>query len=114
MTNRNSDIDDLDRLNVEWLAVSALRDLLGIAVKGDRAVTYAQVIELASQLSPTLFGASSILASRYVDIKVREYTEKAEALSQRDAKNISPLELIDLDIKEYESLIETSPDKYTL
>lgn len=48
-----------ERLDVEWAALIAIREMLGIAHKGKATPTYEQALEFAKNISPSLFDSES-------------------------------------------------------
>lgn len=99
------------RLDTEWAVASALREVTGIALKGNSQPTYLQTLALAKSLFPELFDPDKSLLFRQQESDVaREYRQRATARSTLQSSEVSPLELIKQDIGEYEELIQVSPD----
>lgn len=97
---------DQRRLDAEWSAVNALRETLGIANRGAGDATCLQALALGRELAPRLFDPEvSILASGQEPPLVREYRQRAEAQAALQ-QAVTPLELIDNDILEYERLLD--------
>ena len=104
------EIDEFtSRLNTEWSFVVALREIAGIALKGEIQPTYAQSIALARALFPKLFNPDESLLIRQQESEItREYRQLAKAESSLQKKAIAPLELVKSDIAKYEKLVKTS------
>lgn len=98
----------LSRLNTEWSVLIALREVVGIALKGEVQPTYSQVLALAQKLFPQLFNPkeSLLIRQRESDI-TREYRQQAEAEAELQKKPITPLELVEADIQKFENLVNT-------
>lgn len=99
---------DESRLEAEWTALSALREMLSIAQKGAFTPTYEQSLAFGRELSPPLFGQNSSLITKGQESPdVREYRQRAEAESQIKREDVSPVEIIDRDIEEFTKLADT-------
>jgi hypothetical protein len=117
------DIDDLDapdiplddpRLDAEWTALSAFREMLGIALKGKESPTYAQSFHLAQSIIPEIFGSGSLLAHAAEPEDVRMYRQKAEAQSLLTGVPVTALEIVNKEIVEYETLLAVEPSNVLL
>lgn len=107
--NIEDENDELTRLDVEWLALNAVRETLGIANRGAADSTYSQALAWGRQLLPRLFDPEfSLIAAAQEPPLVREFRQRSEAESLLQNKTISPLELIEKDIEHYEKMIEVS------
>lgn len=96
------------RLDVEWVTLNALREMLGIAVKGENSPTYKDALELGAALLPELFDTdTSVIALGQESLLVREYKQRAEAESLLANRDISPLEIVDRDIEQFSRLMQT-------
>lgn len=89
------------RLNTEWVFTVALREVIGIALKGESQLTYLQTLSLAQELFPKLFDENSLLLRQEESDVAREYRQIASAESSLQQKAISPLEMLDDDIEKY-------------
>jgi hypothetical protein len=105
---------DRQRLQAEWAALNAFREMLGIALKGKESPTYTKTFLLARDAVPDLFGPDSILANAAEPEEVRMYRQKAEAESLRREVPVSPLAIVDEEITEYEALLAADPSKTLL
>jgi len=96
------------RVDAEWIALSAFRELLKISTKGSMSKsTYAEAFEFGAALYPALLGAeSSILRQANESITAREYRQRARLKSQAAGTTIHPLGLLDQDISELEQLLD--------
>lgn len=117
------DIDDLDaaglpldhpRLDAEWTALNAFREMLGIAMKGKESPTYAQSFLLAQTMLPEVFGGGSLLAQAAEPEDVRMYRQKAEAQSLLAGTPVTALQVVNKEIAEYEALLAAEPSKVLL
>jgi hypothetical protein len=96
------------RLDAEWLSISALREVLGIALKNSQPPTYDRTRGIAEQLLPVLFHRDrSLIARRLESHEINEYRERADARSEIENRQVPLLELLDYDIKELEGLLES-------
>lgn len=94
------------RLDAEWLTLSAVREAIGVALKGTRSPTYVQALDMCKSLLPALFNENvSILVKRQESLGVQKYRQKAEALSTVEDKEVTPLEAVNRDIAEIERLV---------
>lgn len=96
------------RLNAEWTTLVALREVLGMALKGARngGATYKQAFALGEMLIPQLFDPdNSLLNKEKLSATARKYIQMADASSQIEQKPVSPVELIKGDITRYEKLL---------
>jgi hypothetical protein len=100
-----NDIDS--RIDAEWLAVSAFRELLKLSTKGDaEASTYRNALEFGGALIPRLLGedASILRRARDSDITL-EYKQRAILKSAKSDAIVDPLSLVLAEIEEVESFI---------
>src|SRR5439155_8611144 len=75
--------EEQQRLDTEWLTLSAVRETIGIALKGTRSPTYQQALAMCKSLLPALYNENvSFLIKRQESFGVRKYRQKAEALSE--------------------------------
>jgi hypothetical protein len=103
---------DQQRLDAEWLATNAFRDVIGLATEGDsNKATYAQAIALGGQVIPGLLGEDSLLKRAHEGDLTREYRQKAQAKGLLSGTQVSPLALVNADIGEYERLVKTSRNR---
>lgn len=100
-------MEDLDRLNAEWISLNAFRGLSKIASRGDMLKsTYDNALELGGAMYPELLGDDvSVLKRERESDTTKEYRQKAEYISIRDEKKVEALELVKIDISEYEGLL---------
>lgn len=96
-----------DKLNAEWAALSAVRELMRLATR-DQQATYDQALELGAVLVPELLDedVSLIKQARESDT-AREYRQLAKAQSLADDIEIDPLTLIRQDIDKYRKASQT-------
>ena len=103
---------DEARLESEWTTLSALREAISIALKGAFTPTYEQALAVGRELSPQMFGhGSSLISAGQESPGVREYRQRAEAESQIKREDISPVEIIDRDIREFTALADTGGNR---
>ncbi len=99
------------RLDAEWATLIAIRELLGIALKGVGTPTYQQALEFGKSLSHTLFDSDeTVLGGRERQI-VKEYRQRAEAESAIHSRPVAPLEVLDEEIKEFKAMVRTPGDR---
>lgn len=95
------------RLDSEWVALNAIRELSKIATKGDaRKSTYDNALEFGGVLYPALLGAdASILRRERESDTAKEYRQKARLRSIKSGTDISPGFLIRQDIDDLNDLL---------
>jgi hypothetical protein len=104
------DPEEVARLDAEWLAISALRDTLDVATKGNATPTYQAVLDIAERLAPELFSRERSMVKRLqTDAVVREYEQRAAAESRLKEKRVTAVEVVEREIAEYEKLLEATP-----
>jgi hypothetical protein len=94
------------RLDVEWLSSVALREVIGIAQK--ETPTYGETLGVASLLAPKLFSEESLLLAANEGILIKQYRQKADALSTQRNKEVTAMDAIGVDIDEYSELLQQS------
>ncbi|MBR7791329.1 hypothetical protein KDM87_01865 [Undibacterium sp. FT147W] len=99
-----------NRLDAEWVTLNAVRGMVKIAANGDLAkATYDNALEFGGELYPALLGAdSSILRRERESDTVKEYRQKAQLKSIKQAKEVTALTLLQADIAELKDLLEIS------
>jgi hypothetical protein len=103
---------DKQRLDVEWTTLIAIREALGIAFKDKLSPTYAQSLSVGKELAPELYDPDvSLLARSDEPPTAREFRQRAEVRSRIEERSVTPLELIDPEIKEFERLHAVDPEK---
>jgi len=101
------------RLDVEWLATVALREVVGIAQK--TTPTYGETLNIATTLAPKLFSEESLLLAANEGILTKQYRQKAIALTAQRKKEVTALDAISEDIDEYNELLkQTNKDQNLL
>jgi hypothetical protein len=96
------------RLDSEWLAASALRELIHLATEGDGSkATYPQAMALGEKVLPGLLGPDSLLKRGQESDVAAEYRQRARAKAMISGKDVSPIELLSADIAEYEALVQS-------
>jgi len=100
-------MNDEERIDAEWIALSAFRGVTKIASQGDMGKsTYENALEFGGALYPELLGDEvSILKREHESDIVKEYRQKARLKSIRDNIQITPLSLLISDIDELEGLL---------
>lgn len=99
--------DSSSRVDSEWVALNAFRELVKIASKGDfEKSSYDNALEFGGELYPGLLGADvSILRRTRESDTAREYRQKAELKTKKNNSSVSPLSLIQTDIAELKGLL---------
>jgi hypothetical protein len=110
--NERDDDQYARRLDAEWIAANALREVIGIAQK--HTPTYSDTIEIASSIAPNLFSEGSFLLAANESLLVRQYRQKADVMREVRGTEVTPLEAIDEDIEDYEGLLHVSEKNNTL
>lgn len=93
----------------EFNTINALRDALGISLKGSKNATYKDIINFGASIIPEILGDQRILFNdKKLNPLYEEYRERADALSKQENKEVSVLEAVERGIDEYNSLINAS------
>lgn len=96
------------RLNAEWLATNAFREVMHLATEGDsRKSTYDQALAFGATMVPSLLGQDSLIKRAHESEIAREYRQLAEATSAKEGKEVSALSLLQEQIDKYDSAIKT-------
>ena len=90
------------RLDSEWMTAIALRDTVGLS---GRPSTYKQILDLADELAPNLFGRHNLLAQERESIEAREYRQMADALSVEEGRLVTPSEAVNKEIEKFRRLL---------
>lgn len=95
------------RLDAEWAALNAVREMLGIASRNLADSTYIDALAVGRETAPKLFDPQfSLIAAGQEPPIVREYRQRAEAKSILDGQPVSPIELLDGDLASDERLLK--------
>jgi hypothetical protein len=88
--------DNVSRIDSEWVALNAFRELLKLATKGDMSKsTYDDALEFGGQLYPALLGQEvSLLRRARESDTTKEYRQRARLLSQKRGTAVDPLDLL--------------------
>lgn len=96
-----------DRLNAEWLAVSAIRDLAALATHHDPGnISYNDAIALAAKILPPLLGEDSLLGKGKAPYLAQEYEERARVINLKGEGTTSAIELVDEEIQKDRGLLQ--------
>lgn len=100
------------RVDSEWVALNAFRELLKIATKGDMSKsTYDDALELGGALYPELLGPEVSLLRRVRESETtKEYRQRARLKSQQTGQQIGPLDLLLPAIEEIEGLLKIAAE----
>ena len=100
-------MENIDRLNAEWVSLNAFRGLSKIASQGDMVKSnYDNALQLGGAVYPELLGDDvSILKRERESDTAKEYKQKARLSSIRDSKVVEAIGLLKKDISEYEGLL---------
>lgn len=100
------------RLDREWETLNAIREMLGIALKGATTPTYLQALGVGKIVSPSLFDSeSSLLGHSDEPSLAKQYRQKADGLSQIRGTLVRPIDALDEDIALNRRLLRTEGDK---
>lgn len=95
------------RLQIEWLVINALRELMSLADPKVSTPTYTEVIDFAKDRFPQLFSKKSILGNLDREGELmRAYRQEAWAESQVSGRVVEPDALVELRIKKLEELVK--------
>src|SRR5216683_8254991 len=102
----------INKLYREWATINGLKDMLGLALKGTKNVTYSDIVTFGADIAPAILGPDrTLFNAKKSNLLYQEYEERATALSFKEEKEISILEALDRSIKEYQELINTGATK---
>lgn len=106
-------MNEESRIDSEWVALNAFRELLKIATKGDGAKsTYNDALEFGGALYPALLGPDSSLLRRVRESDTTTlYRQRANLLTQKTGKSVTALELLKPDLEELEDLLTVASRK---
>jgi hypothetical protein len=93
----------LERLDVEWVTLVALRDAIGMALKDSKLSSYPETMRLAEVLAPVLFHRDRSLLRREW-----ESPEARECRAVASASSVPFEEIVKSRIKAYEGLLKQS------
>jgi hypothetical protein len=111
-TNSENSTNFHNRLDTEWTTLNAIREMLGISLKGTLSPTYKQALDFGKVIAPELFNTkTSLLGKEEEPALVQEYRQRADGLSQIRNVSIEPLTLLDEDIALSQNLIRTSGER---
>ena len=99
-----------DRLDAEWVSVSAIREMLHLVHDGNSASsTYAKALSLGEDVVPALLGRDvSLLQRESISHTAREYRQRAEMQTRRSGEEVSPTDLLESDVDEDNRLLENA------
>ncbi len=89
-----------EKFDGEWLLVNAVRQAFGIGNK--TPISYAQAVSLAREIAPQLINENSPLVKAFEIDVIKLYRERAEAQSKIGQTPISPVQVLDGEIKQLE------------
>lgn len=97
-----------NRIDSEWIALNAFRELLKISTKGDLAKsTYDDALNFGAEMYPALLGKeNSILRRVRESDTTKEFRQKARLKSEKHGRVVMPLELLLPEIEDHEDLIK--------
>ena len=99
------------RLDAEWLTLSAIREMLGIGLKGPGVPTYRESLAVGRVLAPGIFDSDTTLLYDNAEPQlVRQYRQQALAQSEKGNRTIAPIDLVDEDIDKFASLLGTKQE----
>jgi hypothetical protein len=101
-------MDDIARINAEWVTLNAVRGMTKLAAKGDLGKsTYDGALRLGGELYPELLGSGvSLLRSERESDTAKEFRQRARLRSIKEDVVIDPLDLIREVISEETALLE--------
>jgi hypothetical protein len=106
---------DVQRFEAEWATLNAIREMLGIALKGSTQPTYSQSLAFGKAIAPGIYDSeASIIGKGNESQLTREYRQAAEAQSRIDKRTVTPLELVDRDINRYSNLLDNVGEERNL
>jgi hypothetical protein len=93
------------RLDAEWLVVSALRGSLNLALGPGGEATYAEALALGEKVAPALLNRKESVLFREQESEFAKYYRELAAVQSKPRKPVSPVELIDEEIRRHENLL---------
>ena len=100
-------MDDQQRIDAEWASLNAFRGLAKITTNNDMTRSnYQNSLNLGGEMYPELLGPeNSLLRQERESDLTKEYRQKAAAKSIIEGAEIQPIDLLRIDIKEFEGLV---------
>jgi len=100
------------RLDAEWLATTAFREVIRVSTKGDtNKSSYRNALDLGRELLPNLLGTDSLLRKANQSEDAQEYRQRAEAESNRLGEEVLPISLVDRDLEINRQWLEAASDE---
>jgi len=100
----NDKVNEDDRRDIAFQLVNALREVVSISRKLNQPISYEQTIDLVQDLNPEMYESITVLLDRKNESDwVKYYKELADAQSTPE-KEINPVDLIEKDLKDLDSL----------
>lgn len=97
---------DRIRLDAEWLAVNAVRELINIATEGDsRKASYNQALKLGAEICPSLLGEDVSLIRQNRESEEARYYRQLASARQGKGENVDALQLLNSDMSELETFV---------
>ncbi|WP_272151045.1 hypothetical protein [Tenacibaculum aiptasiae] len=111
----NNNFNEESRRNLAFQVLVVHRDLLQLASKKKQPPTYENALGLLNELAPKLYNDFIQLLNRKNQSELVQYfTDLADIKSQEQNKEISPIDLIDKQIKTLQNLHDQDPSKKTV
>jgi hypothetical protein len=100
-----------ERLDTEWATLSAIREMLGVALKGEVSPTYSQSLAFAKVIAPGIFDSErSVLGKDKEQEIVQEYKQRAQAMSALEREGVTPLQVVEREITQFERMKSADDD----
>lgn len=101
-----------NRLDVEWTAANAVRELINLATRGDSSkATYDKALRLGGEIIPDLLGENTSLIRRARESPaVKEFRQRAFAESL-EGEDVTTIQLLDREITQLKKLLSLSKKK---
>ena len=98
-----------DRLNAEWLTVSAVRELAALATHSEPGnISYNDAIRIAKEIAPMLLGEESLLGKGRAPYLAQEFEERARLKTLKRGEPVLALTLVEKEIRSDRKLLKQS------
>lgn len=111
----NPNIDTGERRNVAFQSINALREALTLAKKGQSGIRYEDTLQYLHDLSPSAYqGAVELLQHKNESDDVKLFKAKSKGRKLRDGVEVNEIDLINEELEEINSMLETADDTVPL
>lgn len=111
----DNSINEETRRNEAFIIIAAVRELLTIAKESEQIEPYKRAIRLVAEAFPESYSQmASLLRTQNENELVKYFEEKAELQSENDGIKIHPIDLVNTEIRELETLLRSRTKNSTV